>query len=79
MKRYDIRGRELADVDDNTQCFDCGMGLLHASEFHPYEACEEFKATHDSRKVWARIMPLFRERIHKVAACREASNGGKRP
>lgn len=67
MRRYDIYGNELTEKVQTTKCFDCGMGLVHAAEFHPYEACEEFKATHDSRKVWKRILPLYRERILKVA------------
>lgn len=68
MKRYDIHGNELTGKIHTSKCFDCGMGTVGAAEFHPYEACEEFKRSHDSRKVWRAIMPLYRERILKVPA-----------
>lgn len=67
MTRYDIHGNELSQVLLVTRCYDCGMGLVHASEFHPYRACEMFKATHDSRAVWTAIMPLLRERMEIAA------------
>lgn len=68
MKRYSIHGDQYQSSIQTSRCAECGMGTIDANEFHPWEACEEFKRTHDSREVWKAIMPLFRERILKVPA-----------
>ena len=67
VKRFDIHGNELTQEIHVARCYDCGMGLVHAAEFHPPEACEMFKATHDSVAVWTAILPLLRERMGLAA------------
>lgn len=55
MRRRSIHGTWLTGSVFKTKCHDCGMPTLAADEFHPYEACREFKWSHDSRTV----EPLF--------------------
>lgn len=52
IERIDIHGRRITDTVFRTRCEECGMGLISAAEFHPYEACEIYKATKDSSKTW---------------------------
>lgn len=66
--RYDIHGNKYESAILTTECADCRMPTVDAAEFHPYEACEVYKHTGDSREVWKAILPLFRERILKVPA-----------
>ncbi len=58
-RRFDMHGYPLRDVIHITTCGDCGMGLVSHIEFHPYRACEVFKETHDSDRVWEALMPLL--------------------
>jgi hypothetical protein len=51
VKRHDIDLRELHGSTIAMHCADCGMGLISAREFHPIEACDEFKRSHDPRTV----------------------------
>lgn len=63
MTRYSIHGHRLTGRVFTSKCGDCGMDTISEDEFHPYEACEVFKRTHDSREVEKALAPLFRERI----------------
>lgn len=60
-RRFDLRGYRLNEVIHITKCEDCGMGLVSGREFHPYRACEVFKETHDSDRVWEALMPLVEQ------------------
>lgn len=52
LPRIDIRGNVIDNRIHVTRCAECGMGCVDAAEWHPWEACEVFKRTHDSREVW---------------------------
>jgi uncharacterized OB-fold protein len=58
-QRYDFDGNLLHEKIHVTKCGSCGMGLVSAREYHPFEACEEFERTHDSRKVWRMLRPML--------------------
>jgi hypothetical protein len=67
MKRYDPNGNQIATSPlEMTECDECGMPV-YGMEFHPYEACEVYKRTHDSREVWKALMPRIRERLKPAA------------
>jgi len=51
--RLRIDGTPIKNVIQHDRCGDCGMGLCDPMEWHPYEACVNFKQTHDSGQVWA--------------------------
>lgn len=65
MKRRSIHGGWLTGSVFKTKCHDCDMPTLAADEFHPYEACEEFKRTHDSRTVEPLLERLYAERYQE--------------
>lgn len=55
-QRYDLNGNPLPRPHIlTTRCEECHMPLTAYAEFHPYEACVEFKRTHDSRTVLAML------------------------
>ncbi len=56
--RVRIDGTPITNVIQDDKCFDCGMGLCDPREWHPYVACEVFRRTHDSRKVWSALRDL---------------------
>jgi hypothetical protein len=66
MTRYSIRGDKINGVRFVMKCGDCGMPLVDVMEFHPVEACQAFKRTHDSQIVLKEIEPLFFDRILPV-------------
>lgn len=51
MTRRSIDGGWIYGNHFSSKCEECGMPTLGLQEFHPYEACVEFKRTHDSRTV----------------------------
>ena len=53
MKRYRLDGTMIEASVFTSKCYECGMPTLAPDEFHPYEACVEFKETHDSGSVEA--------------------------
>lgn len=59
VERYRIDGTPITNVIQHDKCFECGMGLCDPREYHPWEACEEFKRSHDSRKVWRLLRPML--------------------
>ena len=61
--RRDLSGNPIKDSALTTACAECGMPLTSFAEFHPWEACEAYKATHDSREVHKAIAHLSPGRI----------------
>lgn len=68
MNSIDLDGNGITARTNTTRCGECGMPTLSHREFHPYEACEIFKATHDSREVRAVLRRLFLEMHDRRAA-----------
>ncbi len=52
-------GTIIRNVIQHTVCFDCGMGLCDAQEWHPSIACETFKRERDGRFVWVMLTDLI--------------------
>lgn len=52
LPRIDIRGNVIDNTIHVTKCGECGMGLVDAAEWHPWDACVVFSKTYDSREVW---------------------------
>jgi len=59
-RRFDLHGYPLHEVIHVTKCAECGMGLVSGAEFHPWRACEVFKETHNSDRVWEAQWSLAR-------------------
>ena len=68
MRRRSIHGNFLTGSVFKTQCHDCGMPTLDYDEFHPYEACEEFRRTQDSTKVEVLLDQLWDQHYGSVGA-----------
>ncbi len=52
LLRFTFDGRELPRLTEESRCGSCGMTTWDGAEWHPYEACEVYERTHDSREVW---------------------------
>jgi hypothetical protein len=51
-QRITFDGATIENTIQDEKCWSCGMGLCAPREWHPHEACEVFRRTHDSREVW---------------------------
>ncbi len=66
MKRYRLDGTTIEANVLKSKCYECGMPTLAPDEFHPYEACVEFKKSHDSGTVEPLLRRLMTASLEEV-------------